>query len=67
MKFQIGQEIIYTTLTGKKYKGTIIHRKCDFPEKYINTENEKSGFDYSIRIFRNEKDENIFVNEKDLI
>tara|TARA_Y100001963_G_C6750986_1_gene434199 strand:- start:605 stop:808 length:204 start_codon:yes stop_codon:yes gene_type:complete len=66
MKFQKGQAIIYTTLTGKKYPGHIIHRKCDFPNNYIDTGFEHGGFDYLIRIVRDMKDEDVFVNENDL-
>jgi hypothetical protein len=66
MKFQKGQEVIYTTLTGKQYSGHIIHRKCDFPNNYIDTGFTHGGFDYLIRIVREMKDEDVFVNENDL-
>ncbi|MCK0144316.1 hypothetical protein MWU78_01480 [Arenibacter sp. F26102] len=67
MKFLKGQAIIYTPLTGKKYPGHIIHRKCDFSNNYIDTGFAQGGFDYLIRIVRDRKDEDVFVNEKDLI
>tara|TARA_R110002072_G_scaffold302208_2_gene484332 strand:+ start:947 stop:1150 length:204 start_codon:yes stop_codon:yes gene_type:complete len=66
MKFQKGQQIIYTTLHGRQYNGYIIHRKCDFPDNYIDTDFEHGGFDYLIRIVRDLKDEDVFVNENDL-
>ncbi|CAM3401371.1 hypothetical protein [Zobellia roscoffensis] len=66
MKFQKGQAIIYTTLAGKQYSGTVVYRKCDFPNNYIATDFEHGGFDYLIHIVRDMREEKIFVNENDL-
>ncbi|MBT2163514.1 hypothetical protein [Zobellia barbeyronii] len=66
MKFQKGQAIIYTTLTGKQYSGIVMHRKCDFPNNYIDTDFEHGGFDYLIQIVKDMKEEKVFVNENDL-
>lgn len=63
MPYSVGQNVVYTSLSGRRVAATILLRKIDFPEGYINSDNAKGGFDYLISI---DGKDNTFCNEEDL-
>lgn len=67
MAFHIGQEVVYTSVDGKKENATVLKRKIDFKSGQINTQNIKGiGFDYLISLVRNGKTTEVFCLEKEL-
>jgi len=67
MAFSVGQNVIYTSVGGKKEDAVILKRRKDFKEGRIETFNEKGGrFDYIISVSRNGKTVEVFCLEKEL-
>ena len=68
MAFFVGQEVIYTSVGGKKEKATILRRKEDYKESgQIDTFNIKGGgFEYQISVKRNGITTEVFCLEKEL-
>jgi hypothetical protein len=64
MAFSVCQKVIYTSINGSEKEATILLRKVDFEEGYINTDYAKGGFDYLISVIG--KDEPKFCNDEDL-
>ncbi len=67
MKYQKGQKVLYIGLDRRKYNATILERKVDYPKGFIDTPFTKGNFDYLIEIVRDNKIENTFALESDLI
>lgn len=64
MLYLVGQRVLFRTPIEEKKEATILFRKIDFPEGYINTDYEKGGYDYLISI--NDSKEHVFCQGDDL-
>jgi len=67
MKFVKGQDVSYTALSGRSYKGTIIERKMDFKKGLIiKSTSKERDFHYLIEIQKNGTTEKILCDENHL-
>jgi hypothetical protein len=66
MEFSIGQELIFTLPNGTKEKVTIIKRKVDYKDGFIDEPNYKGNFDYFVKIEKSGKIEHIFCQHSEL-
>lgn len=67
MKFVKGQDVSYTTLSGRSYNGTVIEIKMDFKKGLIIKSTGKlQDFHYLIEIQKNGMREKILCAENNL-
>lgn len=67
MAYEIGQKVIYISLTGTKKEVIILKRKVDFKNEIIDTFNDKGGqFDYLVEDCNEIGKEPFFCIEKEL-
>lgn len=66
MKFKENEKVMYTPITGKIEKATIIACKDKFNTGSIKTENASGNFDYLISVEKEGKTEQHFCQESDL-
>ena len=67
MKFVKGQEVSYTAISGRSYKGTIIERKMDLKKAFIiKSTSKERDFHYLIEIQKNGATEKILCAENHL-
>ncbi|MEN2401752.1 hypothetical protein GKZ90_0018330 [Flavobacterium sp. MC2016-06] len=63
MKFTKGQNVLYTTLSGKSYSATIVERKIDLRQGFVI---RSYAFYYLINLNKNGINQNIICQENDL-
>ncbi|WP_281232028.1 hypothetical protein [Flavobacterium gelatinilyticum] len=67
MKFVKGQDVFYTTISGRSYKATVIERKMDFKKGLIiKSAGKTHDFHYLIEIQKNGMKEKILCAGYDL-
>lgn len=66
MKFKENEKVLYTSITCKKEKATIIACKDKFDTGSIKKENASGNFDYLISVEKEGKTEQHFCQESDL-
>ncbi len=66
MAYSVGQKLIFTAPNGKKEEITIVKRKIDYKDGFIDEPNYKSNFDYFARVERNGAIEHIFCQHNEL-
>lgn len=66
MEYSIGQELFFTLPNGTQEKVTILKRKVDYKDGFIDEPNYKANFDYFVKVERNGKTENIFCQHSEL-
>ena len=66
MKFKENEKVLYTSITGKIEKATIIACKDKFDKRSIKTKNASGNFDYLISVEKEGKTEQHFCQESDL-
>jgi len=67
MKFVKGQDVSYTTLSGRSYKATILERKMDFKKGLmIKCASKSIDFHYLIKVQKNGVSEEILCAENHL-
>ncbi|QSW87619.1 MULTISPECIES: hypothetical protein [Flavobacterium] len=67
MKFVKGQDVSYTTLSGRSYKATVIERKIDFKKGLIKKSAIKEmTYHYLIEVQKNGLKERLLCTENQL-
>ena len=64
MNFEKGQDVSYTTLSGRSYRAIVLERKIDFKKGLIKKSAMKEmTFHYLIEVYRNDLREQILCSE----
>lgn len=67
MNFEKGQDVSYTTLSGRSYRGIVLERKIDFKKGLIKKSAMKEmTFHYLIEVYRNDFREQILCTEEQI-
>ncbi len=66
MEYSKGQKLTFTSPNGKKEEVTILKRKVDYEDGFIDEPNYKATFDYFVEVERSGKTETMFCQNREL-